>query len=647
MLTGRQIQLLEQIRNQPDFITIAQTAGLLGVSAKTVRNDLAAIKEYLQTQNLGEVITKPHAGIQAKIDDIQWEQIMNSVEQEDGNEFLENAPDTMIWILLKKRKLSFSEAEKRLYLSRSAIEKELPKVKDWFRDHQIVFEKKRGKGMEITCTEFQWRIALWRFYSRSHFPEPGSFLDGFDYAGVEMAVSRLEEEQGLFFSYEGHMQMVFLLSLSVMGVRRGVDFQMQKSKSGKSPYEERLVKKLAVELETAYGVHFGSQERAFILFLVRISDIQRFAGTKPMQYYQSQNMELCIITMKLVHLLGEIVNLDLRTDMFFVESMLLQLRSAIARMKYRIYWKHPLIHQVKKKYPNIFAAAYAAGVFFDKELGLELNENEMCGIALLLGGAIERSTTVLTACVVCNYGIGVSQLLRERIERNISDLKILEVLSARDIRRVRKLKADLVISTIPLEGVKNLLIVEHLLPAHDIRAIEDRMKQIRKENLKKKSSCKTLKLQQKLFVPDFIWVKDSASSKEQLLGKMCRKLADFGYVTEKFEASVFEHEEHAPTELGSQVALPHGYARCVIRPVVAFASLAKPVIWQENKWVDLVFMLAFNLDEATGMKAESIKFYGVFLDLLEDEKELQKLREIEESVKLANYMNQKIRGGGE
>ena len=110
----------------------------------------------------------------------------------------------------------------------------------------------------------------------------------------------------------------------------------------------------------------------------------------------------------------------------------------IARLRYGVKTVNPLLKQVKQKYPNIFAAIYAVGVYFEKELGLELNEHEMCSLALLLGGAIERSLSTVTACVVCDYGIGISQILREQLERTISDIQIVDVLSARDLKKVNR-----------------------------------------------------------------------------------------------------------------------------------------------------------------------------------------------------------------
>lgn len=656
MLTSRQIGIVQLLHDQEEYTTMNRIAEWVGVSAKTVRNDLQAIREYCLNQQNGSVEAKPHAGVRIIFSEEEWEIFARDTRSDTMDDSLKASIEyTAIRLLLKRGAVSFSELEKRLFIGRSAIEKALPGVKTWFQSHNILYEKKRGKGMEISCTEFNWRMGMWSLCSLrcdTNLPEDvirAKLLEGFDVYGVEKAVAALEENSDMIFGYESHQRMVFLLSIGIIRGRRRHVVEMPQTEDCKvdSIYDIAIAKRLTVALEQYYQMACDEQERSYILFVVRISDLQRFVTQKARQEFQMQNLELCFFTMKLMNLMGEIINIDLKSDLFFTESLLIQLRSTIQRLKYHISWPHPLLKQVKQKYSNIFAAVYAAGVFFDKELGVEINENEMCSLALLLGGALERNIAVLTACVVCNYGLGVSQLLKEKIERNITDLRILEVLSARDMRKIRNLSCDLVISTLEIPescGDKEVVVVEHLLPAYDVKKISNIMKLIRKRKLKNKININSVELQKELFHHEFIWLGLEAENKESIIRMMCKALGDAGYVTDGFEQSVFEHEEKAPTELGSGVAIPHGFAKYVIRPVVAFASLKSPIRWQEEEAADLIFMLAFNLDEASGLKEETIKFYSVFLDLLDNEEELEAVRAMDDAEDVTEYMNQKVRG---
>lgn len=666
MLSSRQISIIHLLQNQTgkQYITMKQIACELGVSSKTVRNDIERIREYCLNHHLGEVITKPHAGVKIEMEEASWEQHRRELEGLSFGLLPEtDISYTIIQLLLKRKTVTFYDLEKKLYVGRSTIEKVLPIVKQWFQNRNILCEKKRGKGIEITYTEFHWRMAMWHFldYSKQYMKKEKTekiipedelidmLLDGFNRNGIEQGIRSLEKEHGIIWGYEAHLQMAFLLSLSIIRIRKKKYVHMMEVVTSKidSIYDFCLMEEMVACLEKYYGLQIPGEEKEFILFVIRISDIQSFSSELDKQKFQIENLELSYITMKLINLLGEIINMDLKSDSFFIDHFFIQLRSSIQRLKYHIFWSHPLLKQVKQKYPSIYAAIYAAGVFFNKELGLEINENEMCCMALLLGGALERNITILTACVVCNYGIGVSQLLKERIERNITDLKILEVFSVRDMPKIRSIQCDFIISTLALEeftGGKDVVVVEHLLPAYDVKKIGDKMQQIRKDKLKTKSSCNVLQLQKELFNKEFIWINEQVESKDQIIHNMCKALMDAGYVTEEFERSVLEHEEMAPTNLEKGVAIPHGFAKYVIRPVVAYASLSEPVIWHSNEKVDMVFMLAFNLDEASGLKEETIKFYGVFLDLLDNTQELYKVKHMIDKKEIVKFINQKIRG---
>ena len=72
------------------------------------------------------------------------------------------------------------------------------------------------------------------------------------------------------------------------------------------------------------------------------------------------------------------------------------------------------------------------------------------------------------------------------------------------------------------------------------------------------------------------------------------------------------------------------------------ATLKRPVKWQEDEDADVIFLLAFNLDDSMGMKEETVKFYSVFLDLWDEEAEVEAIRNMQDGHWLAVEMNRRI-----
>lgn len=63
---------------------------------------------------------------------------------------------------------------------------------------------------------------------------------------------------------------------------------------------------------------------------------------------------------------------------------------------------------------------------------------------------------------------------------------------------------------------------------------------------------------------------------------------------------------------------------------------------QEDEDADVIFLLAFNLDDSMGMKEETVKFYSVFLDLWDEEAEVEAIRNMQDGHWLAVEMNRRI-----
>lgn len=666
-MTERQMDILYYLREQENYVTVSEISNVIQMSVKTIRNELNIIQDTMNQDNLGEIYKKPNKGIKLEIDEDGWMRLLSLSEESQLNGHIPDIKNQIIYLLMTRSSLSLSHIQKKLYAGRSSIERLAPDITTWFRNHGIIFEKKKGKGYQIEYEEFEWRLAMWDIFlitkrqNRKNLFSNGrqeyqmneyllieGFLKGFDTEGINKAIYYLEKSYGFSYGYEAQIQMFFLLSLCIIRSRQKHIVRLPTLTPCKifGGFFPLLKVDLIEALESYYHIRLESNEREFVEFVIEISEIQSFRSTEKKFICQAENLELSYFTFRMVSLMSDIVNVNLRSDIYFLESLFLVLQSMIPRLRYHIKSENPLLKQVKQRYSNIFTAISAVSVYFQRELGLDLNEHEMCTLALLLGGAIERSWSTVAACVVCDYGIGISQLLKEQLERTISDIRIVEVLSVRDMKKILHIPCDLIVTTIQLKNPcygKEVVTVEHLMTPYDVKNIENAMKQVRRRNLKSRKQCSKLHICKNLFYDEFIFLHINAVDKQSVIRFLCKRLTEAGYVTEEFLQSVMEHEISAPTALGNGIAMPHGFADYVIRPAVAVATFEAPVLWQEKEKVDVVFLLAFNLDEATGMKEETIKFYSVFLDFFDDPEKINEIRQWDAPALLAERMNQKVR----
>ncbi len=647
-MNKRQSEILKILYKDGGYLTFSQIAEKVNVSVKTVRNDVAAIKEALEGR--GSIETKPHVGIKFVTDESGWKSL-NSEKAEEDKEII----FFIIRHLLKHGNLTAQGLAERYYIGRTQLEKILAVVSEWFFQKHICFERCRGKGISISGSEFNYRLACMDFYNEyipfyaelsnagcaqyAFMPENEykamcAALGGFNPDKIAKAVIDTEHEFGLLFNYASGVNLIFLISLCMLRVRKGHEIVMpgtvkcQADGNSGVCFAERLVQKLEAE----YKIKIPDAEQEFIAFAADISEIRQFDTEGDRRKFEAMNIELCRFTVRAVNLVSEIAGIDLREDKFFVQQMFIQLKVTISRLKFGIVYKNRLLSQIKTKYPNMMAVAWFLENLFEKELGLEINEHEVGFLALHIGGAIERQLAVLTACIVCDYGIGVSQILKEKITRAIPDLRITSVFSGRDVKSIKNENCDFVISATSLEGYRinrEIVTVGHLLDDGDINKIEDYMRKIRS---KKFVGVKGISPNAAIFNEELVFAKCHCKDKKELLNMMCRRLESLGYVTKEFEESVMQREESAPTDIGKGFAIPHGLDTYVNHSVVAVATLEEAMEWTKSgDAVDTVFLIAFDPDENEQMKKKIITFYKSIVSFMEDEEECDRLRKLRQS----------------
>ena len=80
-MNKRQSEILKILYKDGGYLTFSQIAEKVNVSVKTVRNDVAAIKEALDGR--GSIETKPHVGIKFVTDESGWKSLNSEKNEED------------------------------------------------------------------------------------------------------------------------------------------------------------------------------------------------------------------------------------------------------------------------------------------------------------------------------------------------------------------------------------------------------------------------------------------------------------------------------------------------------------------------------------------------------------------------------------
>lgn len=669
MMNKRQLDILRILHDQTDFMTLSRIASAVGVSTKTVRNDLSAIRE--ESPEFSKLITRPNRGVRLTLSPEEYERLMNTAgEPQVPTDYKSQRGLAAACLLLKSSSITLEQIGDAMYLSRSSANKAVQEAELWLSKHGVTVQRGRRKGLSIVCGEYSWRTAMWELFQNLEkltlFRQDGPdgfysferacsdirwFLDGFDATPVVKILDRFEQKHGILFSYDSRQQLLFHLSMSAFrsGKKKTVSVPELRGYGYDTEYDRLLSDSLAKLIEETYRAGVVPEERLYLQHQLSMAEPQDFVNAAVRQNFELQYPKLCEMTGRIVGLFSRILGMDFASDATLFHNLFLSLRSMIARLSQGVMAENPLLGQIKAKYPKILAAAWSVSVVLENETGLAVNEDELGFLALDICGAVERISLCSHVLILCNYGVSVSRLMRVRLEKEAIGIVVDGVISVSDEKAAWRSSCDFIISSIPVGktfGGKEVVVVDNFLSAADLNAIREKMQSTRNRKKRQVSvgAAESGAAAPDLFSEDFVRLEGQTPGKEELLREMCAAAERAGVVTPEYLDSVLSREKITSTEVGGGVAIPHGSTKFVNRPLISVARLKEPIPWFGESRVDLVFLLAFNLTGSDSRDERLLKFYSAFTSLLDSGEEMKKLRQFKTPAEFAGYMNAIVKG---
>ena len=299
-------------------------------------------------------------------------------------------------------------------------------------------------------------------------------------------------------------------------------------------------------------------------------------------------------------------SINLSHDKIFEECLFNHICNLYKRADLGINQYEITAGEIKLKYPFPFELGKIAKKTIEKNLNMEISEDEVENIALHIGGALERidkrdEKKVYKTIIVCTSGVGTSMLIKSKLENIFKGkLEIIKVIPSYLIDYINVLDIDFVISTVEvnLENV-NVIKVSPMLTDKEIKLIE---KYIETENVYIDLDI------QNLFSSELFFKDIKAETRSQVIDIMSKKLVEKGYIDDTMRQSYFERETIATTEIGNMVAIPHGAKGEVYENKVAIGILKEPISWEVGK-VRFIIMLALDKEKILDYEDVFSKIY--------------------------------------
>lgn len=323
-------------------------------------------------------------------------------------------------------------------------------------------------------------------------------------------------------------------------------------------------------------------------------------------YQREENDEITDFIEKKLAEFERITGKNYLEDLQLVNSLKLHIGLFIKRSRKGMETDNPIITQIKKNLPTDFDLAALMAIGIERKFAVCLSENEIGFLTLHFASFEERrkNQDKKKIVIICHYGIGTSQLLKEKLQNRYEEFLVVGVYPLAFLEVAMKMESDLIISTVEIKGYENraIIYIDNIFS-------EEIFVKINKQMDKK---SKMEKILGNLFSQD-TFIKVEASSRQDMIQKMGEYLIGKGYTSQEVINEVFKREDMSSTDIGNLVAIPHTISKYQEKSFISVGILEDPVFWSKEN-VQLVFLICFNSNDT-----ENLGVFRYLYNFIKDE----------------------------
>jgi activator of the mannose operon, transcriptional antiterminator len=594
----RDYEILKILLARKEPITTKELGNLMNVSDRTIRSDLSGIKEVIGKHNL-KLIKKTGIGIWIEGSNKAKQQLLFDWDNNPKiNENFLSPKDRQKFILLKlllgKSRFYLEYFTSELYVSKSTIEKDLQVISEKLRQFNLKLENHGNGGLYISGDEISIRNAIANLITDEK-ESVGNItaLDNIekmldvDIHQIKKILVNAEEKFNIRFSYFNFNNIAIHIAITLKRVIEGKAISFPNNlidNLNKNSIDRELAIYIADSIKKRMHITMPINETYYLLMHILGSQIE----PKKIISEDDEKKENSILAEKIseefITMVSKITGLELYDDKNLQEGLKIHLMPVIHRIQYDLNLYNPLLADIKTEYSYAYELSWLINALFEKYLGKSVGEDEIAFIALHLAVAIEKDRKKINIAVVCSTGVGISRLIKTRLEKRFPQLNIKNIALNVPSKQLEE-EVDLIISTFKLETNKPYVKVSPLLNEEDIKKIDIMLTRLKQKPV------------HNLFNFDLVLFQAGGKDKKEYLKEMVSSLERYGHVKPEFYESVILREELSSTEIGKKVALTHGFPEHVNKAQICISILEEPTIWDELP-VQLVVMIAMNKEDA-------------------------------------------------
>lgn len=459
-MDNRLSNLYSLLTKQQERVQISELAARFHVSTRTIYNDIDKLNELLKTVHASEIIIEK-GRIQyesTKLIDIEKILFRN-------NDFISSDPRIrrirmLEAVLLLPDNFSSETLLKQTLVSRNTLLNDLRAVRKELENNEILLETIPFRGYRVVGEEARIRNFLVAtlgqdpllFETENFQAEKNSLVE------IDEVIETICQEIGIQLSDESFQKIVlhFWVTKKRLEVNKTLEQQQKKDIYNK---EEQVL--LANE-QTITKLFELPVTQVELLYLA--NKLSEASITKYQELLTDKWLTFNLIVEQFIKAVDQdFSQIDFTTDQKLYEGLLNHLRPAYKRTLAQESIENPMYDYVLENYMELHTSIRTYVPLLETKLGVVFTDQEISFFTLFFAASLERKKFFVPKktkiVIICNAGVSTSEILKSKIQ-NTFHVEVAGTFGAREgIKWLAANKADLVVTTIPLE-LKSVPVVQ-------------------------------------------------------------------------------------------------------------------------------------------------------------------------------------------
>ncbi|MEG2740612.1 BglG family transcription antiterminator [Clostridium sp.] len=619
-----------KIIEQSNLTTAQSIADKLGVSTKTVKNEIKELNKLLNGYGLIE--SKQGKYMLYIIDRKNFEK--TSIEIRKQEDFFNSQSNRMSYIFYKLMNSEIpyltDDLAEEMNIGRSTFISDLKKLRSKVEIYNIQIVGKTNKGLFLQGQEIDIRMCILDDMYNAIYKDYKIDKDIID------LVSNICRENSLGSGTIDHFMKFFTVMIDRLLNGYKVKDLGQDYTDLKSTTTFNFINKVLDEVEKSIHINIPDNERIFMVLPI-------VSMRTPINSQAIKGIDVSDEAIDLVQEIINLIKIQMNITIMpgdFLDEFVYHMFFMINRVKFGIKIKNPLLDDIKEKYPVSYKMAELSKCLIEDKLGKDVSSDEVGFMAMYFGVFISESSykknDIYKVAVICGSGVLTARIISSQLKKILSPESMIDIYASSEVNETLLNGYDLICSTFKLsfDILKPIIYMKEIFDEQEFRKQIEQVKFSEKLDVPLLQGLDSILLN--ILDEDKFFTLDNNISYNHNINLMVDSLYNDGYVDEGFKERLKIREENSTMVFDKHIAIPHVINYKTDNIVLALGVFDDSLIVEENRDVKLVFLLGIP-KELGENEILLIKIYNEIISIAKDENKVSEISKLKKYKDLVLY----------